>query len=160
MPAFLCFWGEFLKAFLKIAQIAFQKHSSEDGWSSWWKYSRTEVVVSIISVMDANQLMFIYLQQSNVTFENNQNDCFCQLVTHNTPLSIWSWNISKWLKPSYFPLPLTSSLPPTPISKSLALLCLRPWTDLTVGLHLPTQADYTVHCSVLSVDRSLAQLLF
>ena len=48
--------------------------------------SRSEVLVSINSVMDADQLMFIYLQQSSVTSENNQNDCFCQLVTHNTLL--------------------------------------------------------------------------
>lgn len=107
MPAFLWFWGEVLKAFLKIAQTAFQKHSWEDGWSAWWKRSRTEVVVSVISVMDADQLMFIYLQQFNVTFENNQNDGFCQLVTSEN--GCYCWSGSKWLRMGCYPVP-----PPPP----------------------------------------------
>lgn len=47
--------------------------------------AETEVVVSIHSMMEAHQLMFIYLQQCSATLENNQNDCFCQPVTQNTP---------------------------------------------------------------------------
>lgn len=42
------------------------------------------MVISLISVMGANRLMFVYLQQLRVTFENNQIVGFCQLVTHST----------------------------------------------------------------------------
>lgn len=149
MPLFLCCWGEFLKAFLKIAQIAFQKCSSEDGWSSWWKH-RTEMAAYIISGMDAYQLMFIYLHQSNVTFENNQNDCFCQLVTSPTPTPAQSWSISKWLRmghslyhqPHHSPISVLT-LWPLPVSGCEMILQLGCISSLHTGrVHCP------LHCSI------------
>lgn len=108
--------------------------------------------------MDADLLMFIYLQQFDVTFENNQNDGFCQLVTHNTP--------SPHLKRKHFkmakdgPFPCTTNLtPPPPRSPFPSLWPLPVWDCemiLQLGccssphsgrLHCPLQCSLYGHLS-------------
>lgn len=82
--------------------------------------------------MDADQLTFTYLQQPDVTFENNQNDGFCQLVTHNTFSPHLKQKQSKWLRMVHFPLPP----PPHPPFPSLWPRPSSRWeTTLTVGWH-------------------------
>lgn len=91
------------------------------------------MVVSLISVMDANQLMFIYLQQPNVTFENNQNDGFCQFVTHNTLSPQLKQEPFKMVKDGPFPS-ITPTPPPFPSFWSRPVSGCE--TILTVGCHL------------------------
>lgn len=105
--------------------------------------------------MDADLLMFIYLQQFDVTFENNQNDGFCQLVTHNIP--------SPHLKRKHFkmakdgPFPCTTNLtPPPPRSPFPSLWPLPVWdcemilqlgcfsSPLSDRLHCPLQCSCPV----------------
>lgn len=146
----LLLWGEFLTAFLKIAQTAFQKCSSEhwlkcmmktqQAWSGWFYH-----------FSDGCRWTHAHLSSGiQCHFDNNQNDCFSQLVTHNTlHLPIWSWSISKWLRTVHLPRP------PTPISKSLALTWIRLWNDSRAA---PPPSPRTVHRR-LSMDRGLIQML-
>lgn len=145
----LLLWGEFLKAFLKIAQTAFQKHSSEHGWSAWWKHSRPGVADSVISVMDADGLMFIYLQESSVTLTT---------IKMITLASLWLITTlpttPPHLKLEHFKM-LHLPLPPMPISIPLALNWIRLWNDSWAA---PSPSLRAVHRG-LSMDRGLIQML-
>ena len=123
-----CLHFNVFKAFKKKSQAVFQKNNSENGWCVQCKHSRTEVVISLISVRGANRLMFVYLQQPRVTFENNQIVGFCQLVTHSTPTPPPT---STHLKQEPFKLakhrPFLSITPnPSLRSKFLVPTCIRP----------------------------------
>lgn len=116
------------------------------------------MVISLISVMGANRLMFVYIQQPRVTLENNQIAGFCQLVTHSPPTPPPT---STHLKQEPFKLakdgPFLSHPQPIPPFLSFWSPLVSEYLDIGVAPPLLHWAGCTVSYKALSVDMCLVQ---